>query len=129
MAWSRLGLSHVCASPGLLDSSLQSPGQEKHFAILYTSFRDLDTVVCIHLVEEIMADLVRFSALFIILCSSTGILREPPFFARERETFWYLFCPRTPHGSRVSLIGEEEEEERKKENDNIMAGNLFYTVK
>ena len=28
-----------------------------------------DTVVCIHLVEEIMADLARFSALFIILCS------------------------------------------------------------
>ena len=40
-----------------------------------------------------MADLARFSALFIILCSSPpGILREPPFFARERETFGYLFC-------------------------------------
>ena len=61
-----------------------------------------------------MADLARFSALFIILCSSPGILREPPFFARERETFWYLFCPRTPYGSRVSLIGEEEEEEERK---------------
>ena len=60
-----------------------------------------------------MADLARFSALFIILCSSPGILREPPFFARERETFWYLFCPRTPNGSRVSLIGEEEEERKK----------------
>ena len=47
--------------------------------------------------------------------SSPGILREPPFFARERETFGYLLCPRTPYGSRVSLIGEEEEEERKKE--------------
>ena len=65
-----------------------------------------------------MADPVRFSALFIILCSSPGILREPPFFARERETFWYLFCPRMPYGSRVSLIGEEEEE-RKKENDDF----------
>ena len=61
-----------------------------------------------------MADLARFSALFIFLCSSPGILREPPFFARERETYWYLFCPRMPYGSRVSLIGEEEEEERKK---------------
>ena len=60
-----------------------------------------------------MADLARFSTLFIILCSSPGILREPPFFARERETFWYLFCPRTPYGSRVSLIGEEEEERKK----------------
>ena len=37
-----------------------------------------------------MADHARFSALFIILCSSPGILREPPFFARERETFGYL---------------------------------------
>ena len=34
-----------------------------------------------------MADLARFSVLFIIFCSSPGILREPPFFARERETF------------------------------------------
>ena len=65
-----------------------------------------------------MADLARFSALFIILCSSPGILREPPFFAREREAFWYLFCPRMPYGSRVGLIGGEEEE-RKKENDDF----------
>ena len=66
-----------------------------------------------------MADLARFSALFIFLCSSPGIFREPPFFARERETFGYLFCPCTPYGSRVSLTGEEErrkkKEERKKE--------------
>ena len=70
-----------------LDSSLQSPGQEEHFAILFTSFRDVvrEIVFCIHLVEEIMADLARFSALFIILCSSPAILREPPFFAREKH--------------------------------------------
>ena len=37
-----------------------------------------------------MADLARFSALFIIFCSSPGILREPPFFARERETFGFF---------------------------------------
>ena len=68
-----------------------------------------------------MADLARFSALFIILCSSPGILREPPFFARERETFGYLFCPRTPYGARVSLTGEEErkKERKKKEDDDF----------
>ena len=55
-----------------------------------------------------MAGLARFSALFIILCSSPGILREPPFFARERETFGYLFCTCTPYGFLVSLTGEEE---------------------
>ena len=34
---------------------------------------------------------------------------------RKRErTFGYLFCPRMPYGSRVSLIGEEEEEEERK---------------
>ena len=84
-----------------LDSFLQSPGQEKHFAILFTSFRDVvrEIQLSIHLVEEIMADLARFSALFIIFCSSPGILREPPFFARERETFGYLFCTCTPYGS------------------------------
>ena len=66
-----------------------------------------------------MADLAWFSVLLVLFCSSPGILREPPFFARERETFGYLFFPRTPYGSRVSLIGEEEEEERKKEDDDF----------
>ena len=60
-----------------------------------------------------MADLAWFLALFIVLCSLPGILRQPPLLARERETFWYLFCPCMPYGSGVSFIGEEEEEERK----------------
>ena len=55
-----------------------------------------------------MADLAWFSALLILFCSSPGILRQPEHLAKERETFGYLFCPRTPYGSRVSLIGEEE---------------------
>ena len=58
-----------------------------------------------------MADQAWFSALLILFCSSPGILRQPPLLARERETFWYLFCPCTHYGSRVSLIGGEEEEE------------------
>ena len=62
-----------------------------------------------------MADLAWFSGLFLLFCSSPGILRQPQHLARERETFGCLFCPRTPYGSRDSLIGEEEEEERKKE--------------
>ena len=69
-----------------------------------------------------MADLTWFSALLILFCSSPGILRQPQHLTRERETFGYLFCPRTPYGSRGSLIGEEEEEEerkRKKENDDF----------
>ena len=61
-----------------------------------------------------MADLAWFSALFLLFCSSPGILRQPPFLARERETFGYLFCPCTPYGSRVSLTEEEEERRRKK---------------
>ena len=56
-----------------------------------------------------MADLAWFSVLLVLLCSSPGILRQPQHLARERETFGYLFCPYTPYGSRVSLIGEEEE--------------------
>ena len=32
-----------------------------------------------------MADLAWFSALLVLFCSSPGISREPPFFARERE--------------------------------------------
>ena len=47
-------------------------------------------------------------------CLSPGILRQPLHLARERETFWYLFRLCTPHGSRVSLIGEEEERRRRK---------------
>ena len=72
-----------------------------------------------------MADLARFSALFIILCSSPGILREPPFFARERETFWYLFCPCTPYGSGVSFTEEEEEEEEEEERKKMTIFNFF----
>ena len=51
-------------------------------------------------------------AMFIVLCSSPGILRQPPLLAREGETFWYLFCPCAPYGSQV---GEEAEEEEKKD--------------
>ena len=47
-------------------------------------------------------------------CSSPGILKQPLHLARERETFWYLFCLCTPYCSRVSLIGEEEERRRRK---------------
>ena len=61
------------------------------------------------------ADLARFSALFIIFCSSPGILREPPFFARERETFGYLFCTCTPYGSSLEKKEERRRKERKKE--------------
>ena len=75
-----------------------------------------------------MADLAWFSALLILFCSSPGILRQPQYLARERETFGYLFCPHTPYGSRVNLIGEEEErkKERKKENDDFRFFSEFF---
>ena len=76
-----------------------------------------------------MADLARFSALFIILCSSPGILREPPFFARERETFWYLFCPCTPYGSGVSFTEEEEKEEEEEEERKKMMIFDFFKIR
>ena len=69
--------------------------------------------MCRDIVEEIMADLAWFSVLLVLFCSSPGILRQPQHLARERETFGYLFCPCTPYGSRVHLIGEEEEERKK----------------
>ena len=52
-------------------------------------------------------------------------MRQPQHLARERETFGYLFCPRTPYGSRVSLIGEEEERKKKKENDDFRFFSKF----
>ena len=58
------------ASPGLFDSSLQLPGQEKHFGILFIPLR-VDTVVCTDMPGEIMACLSLFSALFIVFCSWT----------------------------------------------------------
>ena len=72
-----------------------------------------------------MADLAWFSVLLVLFCSSPGILREPPFFARERETFGYLFCPCTPYGSGVSLIGEEEERRKKEDDDFRYFQNSF----
>ena len=40
MAWSWLGSSHVLRLV-ILDSSLQLPGQEKHFGIIFTPFCDV----------------------------------------------------------------------------------------
>ena len=105
-----------------LDSSLQSPGQEKHFGILFIPLR----VVVREYVcrddnggNQWPTKHAWFSTFF--FCSSPGILRHPQHLARERETFWYHFCPCMPYGSRVSLTGEEEEEEeeRKKEDDDF----------
>ena len=57
-----------------LDSSLQSPGQEKHFGIpLRVIVREIQLSVQI-MPKEKMADLAWFSALFIVFCSSTDIL-------------------------------------------------------
>ena len=47
-------------------------------------------------------------------CSLPGILRQQLHLARERETFWYLFCLCTPYCSRVSLTGEEESRRRRR---------------
>ena len=58
-------------------------------------------------------------------CSSPGILRQPLHLARERETFWYLFRPCTPYGSRVSLIGEEEEEEEERRRKKMTIFDFF----
>ena len=60
-----------------LDSSLQSPGQEKHFGILFIPLRVVLREIQLsvqNMPKEIMADLAWFSALFIVFCSSTDIL-------------------------------------------------------
>ena len=44
-------------------------------------------VVCGDILEEIMADLAWFSGLFLLFCSSPGILIQPPFLARNLGTF------------------------------------------
>ena len=82
-----------------LDSSLQSPGQEKHFGIL---FIPLHVVVREYVCRDDNGGNGQPSMhgfrLF-LFCSSPGILRQPQHLARERETFWYHFCPCTPYGS------------------------------
>ena len=72
-----------------------------------------------------MADLAWFSVLLVLFCSSPGILRQPQHLATARETFGYLFCPCTPYGSRVSLIGEEEEEEEEEERKKMTIFDFF----
>ena len=62
-----------------------------------------------------MADLALFSALFIILCSSPGILREPPFF-EEREKHLGTFSVHV-RLMVLELASLEKKEERKKESD------------
>ena len=66
-----------------------------------------------------MADLAQFSALFIILCSSPGILREPPFFARERETFGTFSVHVLLMVLELASLEKKKEERRKKEDDDF----------
>ena len=86
-----------------LDSSLESPGQEKHSGILFIPLhvvvREIQLSVETYVVEEIIADLAWLSGLFLLFCSSPGILTQPPFLARKKETFGYLFCPCALYGS------------------------------
>ena len=53
-----------------LDSSLESPRQEKHFGILFIPLHVVvrEIVVCRDIVEEIMADLAWFSGVFLLFC-------------------------------------------------------------
>ena len=91
----------------LFESSLQSSGQE--FGIFFIPLRVIvrEVQMSVETVEEIMANQAWFLALFLIFCSSPGILRQPPLLTRERETFWHLLCPCMPYGY---FIGEEVEE-------------------
>ena len=56
-----------------------------------------------------------FSALLILVCSSPGILRQPPLLARERETFGIF----SVHVRLVVLELASEEVFKKKENDDF----------
>ena len=60
-----------------------------------------------------MANLAWFLALFILFCSSPGILRQPLSLARERETFWYHVQLMVLE--LASLEKEERKKKRKKE--------------
>ena len=102
MAWSWLGSSQsYVLRLVFLDSSLESQGQEKHFGILFIPLRIVvrEIQLSVETVEEIMADLAWFSGLFLLFCSSPGILRQPPFLARKKKTFGYFFCLCPLYGS------------------------------
>ena len=78
------------------------------------------------MVEEIMTDLAWFLALFIVLYSSPGILRQPLLLARERETFTVHVCLTV-----LELASLEKKKiERKKEKMIIFNGfkNLFIKL-
>ena len=62
-----------------------------------------------------MASLAWILAVFIVLCSLPGILRQPPLLARERETFWYLFV-----NVRLTVLelASLEKKKKKKEEEN-----------
>ena len=89
LAWFESYVLHLV----FLDTSLESPGQDKHFGILFMPLHVVvrEIQMSVETVEEIMADLALFSGLFLLFCSSPGILRQPPFLARKKETFGYLF--------------------------------------
>ena len=71
LAWFELCVLHLFC----LESSLQSPGQEKHFGILFIPLCVVvhEIQLSVETVEGIMADLAWFSVLFLLFCSSPGI--------------------------------------------------------
>ena len=77
-------------------------------------------MVCRDIVEEIMPDLAWFSCLFLLFCSSPGILRQPPLLARKKETFGYL----SVH-VRFKIL-ELASLEKKKENDDFRFFSKFF---
>ena len=79
-------------------------------------------IVCRDIVEEIMADLAWFLALLTLFCSSPGILRQPQYLARERETFGYLSVHIRLMVLELASLEKKKKErkkERRKENDDF----------
>ena len=58
-------------------------------------------------------------------CSSPGILREPPFFARERETCGYLFCTCALWLEIASLKKKKKKKKKKEEDEAIFSKFVF----
>ena len=88
----------VCASPGLFRQFFTNARKrETLWYLIYPSphCSSGDSVVYTDMVEEIMADLTWFSALFTLFCLLPGISRQPLYHKEERNSL----VPCGPYGS------------------------------
>ena len=72
-----------------------------------------------------MADLAWFLGLFLLFCLSPGILIQPPFLARKKETFGYLSVHVRLTVLELASLEKKKKKKKKKEEERKCRFSIF----